>query len=247
MGRGRCLAVEFIRCSLVLLLTCLVVFPCCVVCTPCVCFSCCLSRSGCLLRCGVWQWEATYFDVSHSATVDCAKAAAQAGIEMIVIDDGCVWWRVDSGRVQQAFHPICTRCESRRGACAVHLLTALVWYGCAPCHDLVCMLRACSSLCVCTDGSRTVWMPSRDWEIGRWTRRSFPLAWRHWHGTSMRRGFISGYVCCRSAAGRCMAFTSGERLLVIFWRASLSCTPSWVLFHSCTLFVCLHFALQVTD
>lgn len=44
----------------------------------------------CPLRCRVTQWEATYFDVSHSATVDCAKAAAQAGIEMIVIDDGYV-------------------------------------------------------------------------------------------------------------------------------------------------------------
>lgn len=41
-------------------------------------------------------WEATYFDVSHSATVDCAKAAAQAGIEMIVIDDGWFKNRVDA-------------------------------------------------------------------------------------------------------------------------------------------------------
>lgn len=39
--------------------------------------------------------------MSHSATVDCAKAAAQAGIEMIVIDDGYVWWCTGTDVVQQ--------------------------------------------------------------------------------------------------------------------------------------------------
>lgn len=164
---------------------------------------------------------------------------------MIVIDDGYVWWLADAGPVQQALHPIWPRREAWRESRAVCLLTSVDWCGCASCPDWAFMLCACS-LFVCTDGSRTVWMPNRGWEIGRWTRRSSPLAWRHWHGTSVRLDCISGYVCCRCGARRCLALPS-EMLLVLLWRASLSCTPACVQLHSCPLVVSLDVVLQVTD
>lgn len=90
-----------IWCGLVRLLTCLAVF--CIVPSSHTCCCACLLLNALtvfvLLRCS--QWEATYFDVTHSSTVDCAKAAAQAGIEMIVIDDGYVRRRAGAFVLQQ--------------------------------------------------------------------------------------------------------------------------------------------------